>query len=252
MTAFSAFLREKLERYIELRRSLGYAFNKQAGTLRAFVRHVERSQADAPATRTMALDFVLSFRGAANSRAIRHGVLRRFYEYLAVYDPKTEVLELRVFSRSRAIPPPRILSEAELMSLINACGCISPKIPHRGYTMATVIGLLASTGMRSGEVVRLDRSDVDLIRGSSSSVRPSSVKIVWFLFTQRPKQPFVDMPASAIRCFQNRRMRPSFSAREAAVCRQPACKATSISPGRSQDLMMASLCDRTISGTASR
>ena len=61
MIAFTAFLCEKLERYIKLRRSLGYAFNKQAGTLQAFVRHVERSQLDAPATRTMALDFVLSF-----------------------------------------------------------------------------------------------------------------------------------------------------------------------------------------------
>jgi integrase len=31
--------------------------------------------------------------------------------------------------------------------------------------MATLIGLLSSTGLRSGEVVRLDRGDVDLING---------------------------------------------------------------------------------------
>ena len=78
MTAFATFLSEKIERYIELRRSLGYAFDTQAGTLRAFVRHVERSRLDGPATRTIALGFVLSFRGAANGRAVRHGVLRRF------------------------------------------------------------------------------------------------------------------------------------------------------------------------------
>ncbi|MER9801581.1 tyrosine-type recombinase/integrase [Mesorhizobium sp. M0142] len=120
MTAFIRFLGEKAERYIELRHSLGYSFSKQAGTLRAFVRYVERAQFDAPATRTMALDFVLSFGGAANSRTTRHGVLRRFYEYLAVYDAQTETLERRVFPRSRAIPPPRILSESELASLIAA------------------------------------------------------------------------------------------------------------------------------------
>jgi hypothetical protein len=74
MTDFVVFLGEKVERYIELRRALGYAFDKQAGTLRAFVRHIERVGLDAPATRTMALDFVLSFGGAANSRAIRHGI----------------------------------------------------------------------------------------------------------------------------------------------------------------------------------
>jgi hypothetical protein len=109
MTDFAVFLGEKVERYIELRRALGYAFDKQAGTLRAFVRHIERTELEAPATRTMALDFVLSFGGAANSRAVRHGVLRRFYEYLAVYDLRTEILERRAFARSRAIPPPRIL-----------------------------------------------------------------------------------------------------------------------------------------------
>lgn len=88
MTAFVAFLREKVERYIELRRSVGYAFNKQGGTLPAFVRYVERSQLDAPTIRTMALDFVLSFGGATNSRAVRRGVLRRFHKYLAVYAPR--------------------------------------------------------------------------------------------------------------------------------------------------------------------
>ncbi|WP_292069194.1 hypothetical protein [Mesorhizobium sp.] len=101
MTAFARFLGEKAERYIELRHSLGYAFSKQAGTLRAFVRYVERAQLDAPATRTMALDFALSFGGAANSRVTRHGVLRQFYEYLAVYDVRTEALERRAFPRSR-------------------------------------------------------------------------------------------------------------------------------------------------------
>jgi integrase len=32
--------------------------------------------------------------------------------------------------------------------------------------MAALIGLLASTGLQSGEVVRLDRSDVDLTNGA--------------------------------------------------------------------------------------
>jgi integrase len=165
MTAFVTFLSEKVERYIELRRSLGYAFDKQAGTLRAFVRHVERSQLDGPATRTMALDFVLPFRGAANSRAVRHGVLRQFYEYLALYDGRTEALERKAFHRSRAIPPPRIVSDAELASLIGACRLLSPGLPIIGSTMATLIGLLASSGLRSGEAIRLDRGDVDLTRG---------------------------------------------------------------------------------------
>lgn len=115
---FATFLGEKIERYIELRRSLGYAFDKQAGTLRAFVHHVERFRFDGPATRTMAQGFVPSYRGAANSRAVRHEVLRRFCEYLALYDARTEALERKAFHRSRAIPPPRIMTDAELALLI--------------------------------------------------------------------------------------------------------------------------------------
>jgi hypothetical protein len=67
MTAFATFLSKQIERYIELRRSLGYTFGKQAGTLRAFVRHVERSQFDAPATRTMALSRQHSRRSSRRS-----------------------------------------------------------------------------------------------------------------------------------------------------------------------------------------
>ncbi|KUM23425.1 hypothetical protein AU467_33550 [Mesorhizobium loti] len=77
MTAFTQFLGEKAERYIELRHSLGYSFSKQAGTLRAFVRYVERAQFDAPATRTMALDVARHmWNGHAGKRSFRHFIQR--------------------------------------------------------------------------------------------------------------------------------------------------------------------------------
>ena len=41
MSVFAKMLAEKVQSYIELRRSLGYAFKKQAATFRAFVRFVE-------------------------------------------------------------------------------------------------------------------------------------------------------------------------------------------------------------------
>ncbi|WP_244622180.1 tyrosine-type recombinase/integrase [Bradyrhizobium ivorense] len=116
--------------------------------------------------------------------------------------------------------------------------------------MATLIGLLASTGLRSGEVVSLDRGDVDLTN------RVVLVRKTKFrndrLIPVHPttRQPFVDTPMSATPCFPGPKARPSSSAREAAVCRRPACKATSLRPASSRVLTMASLCDRTISGCA--
>jgi integrase len=165
MSAFANTLAKRVDGYVELRCSLGYAFRKQAGVLRALARHVEKEQLDGPLTRDIVLNFVLTFEGTANGRAIRHAVIRRFCEYLAVYDDQTELLDPRALPRSRAIAPPRILSDEELRSLISACDHASPGTPWRGRTLTMLVGLLASTGLRSGEALRLDRADVDLVDG---------------------------------------------------------------------------------------
>jgi integrase len=165
MSSFARALATRVEDYITLRRSLGYFFQKQAATLRALVQYAEIEQLDGPLTRDVALNFVVSWGGTANGRAIRHGVVRRFCEYLAIYDPRTEALDPRALPRSRAIPPPRILTDDELGSLISACRHVSPDYPERAMVLTALVGLLASTGMRSGEALRLDRADVDLTDG---------------------------------------------------------------------------------------
>ena len=165
MSGFAKDLAERVDGYISLRRSLGYAFQKQAATLRALARYVDAEQLNGPLTRDMALSFIISWQGTANGRAIRHGVVRRFCEYLAIYDARTEALDPRAFPRCRAIPPPRILNDEELGSLMSACQRVSPGYPERGAVLTMLVGLLASTGLRSGEALRLDRTDVDLVTG---------------------------------------------------------------------------------------
>ncbi len=165
MTSFAKQLADRVEGYITLRRSLGYAFQKQAAILRTLARYVEAERLEGPLTRDIALRFVLSREGTANGHSIRHGVVRRFCEYLAIYDARTEMLDPGALPRSGAIPPPRILSDTELESLLSACGRVSPKYPERGVVLTMLVGLLASTGLRSGEARRLDRTDVNLIDG---------------------------------------------------------------------------------------
>ncbi|WP_158605845.1 tyrosine-type recombinase/integrase [Sinorhizobium meliloti] len=52
--------------------------------------------------------------------------------------------------------------------------------------MAMLIGLLASSGLRSGEVVRLDRSDVDLTNGVLLVRKTKFRRIVSFRFYDDP------------------------------------------------------------------
>lgn len=165
MNDFTSTLAQRIESYVELQHSLGYAFQKQAAILRAFLDYVAGTPLEGPLTQQQALDFVRSRDVTPNGRAVQYGVLRRFAEYLAVYDSRTGWLDPRALPRSRAIPPPRILSEQELESLLSAINRLSPRQPQRRRTLATLVGLLASTGLRSGEALRLDRADVDMSDG---------------------------------------------------------------------------------------
>jgi integrase len=165
MSTFARAVAAGVERYLTLQRALGYQFVRPGGVLRAFLRYVCAEHARGPLTQALALDFVMSGGGTSNRRAIAYGVVRRFAEYHAAFDARTGSFDRRALPRSRAIPPPRILSEKELQSLMQASGRISVAHPFRGCTLTTLIGLLASTGLRSGEALRLDRSDVDLANG---------------------------------------------------------------------------------------
>jgi integrase/recombinase XerD len=115
-------------------------------------------------------------------------------------------------------------------SLIAACGRISPGILLTGRTMATLIGLLASSGLRSGEAVRLDRADVDLANGVTASSR----------CTARPKPPFSTMPASATPRFPGPRTRASSSVPEATAYRRAVFRAFSPRSASSPVSMTAS------------
>ena len=138
MSSFAKILAERVESYIALRRSLGYAFANSATILRALARYVAAEDPDGPLTQDLAVSFVLSWDGTANGRAIRHGVVRRFCDYLAIYDGRTEALDPRTFPRSRAIPPPHILTDEELGSLMSACR-LSPAHAGNAHQNACIV-----------------------------------------------------------------------------------------------------------------
>jgi integrase len=165
VNTFASRLIDHINRYVELRRSLGHAFDTQAATLRAFGHFVDHGAHAGPLTQPLVLTFVLGCHVTPNIRARRYAVVKNFADYFAVFDPQTEALDPRVLPRSRAIPPVRLLEPGELTRLLRAAQTISPLQPMRGHTLHTVIGLLASTGLRSGEITRLDRGDVDLEHG---------------------------------------------------------------------------------------
>ena len=71
---------------------------------------------------------------------------------------------------SKYRPAPYLYREGEILALMAAARRLRP--PLRAATFETLIGLLACTGLRIGEALRLDRDDVDL-EGQVLTVRDS-------------------------------------------------------------------------------
>ena len=128
--------------------------------MRSLARFVETEQLGRSAHPRLGAQFRPIIEGAANGRAIRHGFSAAFANISPslTRGPKRSILAH--FPRSRAIPPPRILSDEESIACRHAAA--SRQDTSTGRTLTMLVGLLASTGLRSGEALRLDRADVDL------------------------------------------------------------------------------------------
>ena len=90
-------------------------------------------------------------------------MVRGFATYLQAIDPRCEIPARELLREDRRRVPPHIYSADEIASLMRHGRDLRP--PFRAMTIETAIGLLAVTGMRSGEVVRLDRDHIDLAAG---------------------------------------------------------------------------------------
>ncbi len=150
-------LDEHLDRYLALRRSLGYQLVEHGDVLPGFVRY-----AQARGETTVRTQTALAWAGGASSdgqRGRRLSLVRGLARYLAAFDPGAEIPPAGPFGAALRSTP-HIYSEHEITRLMRAAGGLAPA-PF-GMTMATLIGLMAATGLRPAEIRRLDRGDVDL------------------------------------------------------------------------------------------
>jgi integrase len=159
-------LHAAVEEYLTVRRALGFKLASEGHLLAKFVDFLE-SKGATTVTTELALDWATQPPGASPTWwSNRLSMVRCFARYLSAFDPSTEVpptdLLPNLSSNRRATP--YLYSEAQLVALMAAArGALSS--PLRSATLETLIGLLAVTGMRVGEVIGLDRDDVDWTRG---------------------------------------------------------------------------------------
>jgi integrase len=158
-------LQNMAREFVALRRSLGYKLAMVEARLNEFVTFLE-SKGAAYVTTQLALAWVLeSARGAIGSYKYRLYVVRSFAKYLSATDSRNEVPPPRLLPPPARTRRPYIYTEKEVLALMKATQMLSSTEELRCHTYYCVLGLLAVTGLRSGEALRLRKEDVDLTQG---------------------------------------------------------------------------------------
>ena len=157
-------LRQALADYLRIRRRLGFKLSKDQRLLEDFVGFLEQAGAERITTELAVMWARLPVDAHPHRWGQRLSIARCFARYAATLDPASEVPSADLLPARRPRVAPYIYSSAEISALIEAAGQLTP--PLRAASYRTVIGLMASTGLRLGEALALDRADVDLDDGA--------------------------------------------------------------------------------------
>jgi integrase/recombinase XerD len=102
-------------------------------------------------------------RGASEPLAKRLRIARGFAAYLQTIDPRTEIPPPDVFPTRRQRATPYLFSQQDICRLLAEARRL--RHPLRAASYEALFGLLAVSGVRIGEAVALERSDVDFDAG---------------------------------------------------------------------------------------
>ena len=150
-------LPELVKQYLGLRRSLGFKLVRSGQLLTQFAAYCQEAGSDFVTTE-LALAWARQPAGHRLWWSYRLSAVRSFARYLHTVDPRHEVPAADLLPRGPRLAKPFIYSSMDITNLMTA----ATKLPHplMSATYRTYIGLLAATGMRAGEAIRLDRDDV--------------------------------------------------------------------------------------------
>jgi integrase len=149
-----------IEGYLAVRRVAGFALTVDAGLLRHFARFAA-GRAETHVRRETAIEWAAQA-PSPSQRERRLGMVRRFATHVRAEDPVHDRIPRHVFAHRRTRPFPYLLSDPELQQLLAATAQLRPRASLRPMTYYTLFGLLAATGLRISEALRLALDDITL------------------------------------------------------------------------------------------
>ncbi|UNN05027.1 tyrosine-type recombinase/integrase [Rhodococcus opacus] len=153
-------IRSAIDEYLTLRRALGFKLAKHDRLLNDFADHLDSIGAS---TITIEVAVEWATRPAAAQPvqwSARLCAVRGFARYLHAVDPAVEVPPADLLPHRHRRPTPYLFTPPDIAALLAATDVI--RSPLRATTYHALFGLLAATGIRVGEAIRLDDADLDL------------------------------------------------------------------------------------------
>jgi len=174
-------LHQHLAEYLEMRAALGFKTERARWLLSSFVAFM---QAQRPAVISSERALEWARRPAAAHPgwwAQRLSTVRGFARHVHLADTRHQIPPGALFRASVPRSTPVLYTSRDVERILRATRELdSPPLRRRTYE--TLLGLLAATGMRVGEAIRLDRDDVDgrqqLIAIHASKFRTSREVVV--------------------------------------------------------------------------
>ena len=158
-------LQTALRDYLAVRRQLGFRLRDEEGLLAKFILFVEQREASF-VTRDLALSWAMQPRNALPAWwAKRLSMVRGFTQYLRTVDIRTEIPPQGLLPHRYQRTPPYIYHDEQIRQLIKSAQQLPSSIDLRPYTYSALLGLIAVTGVRMRESIRLKCEDVDLRKG---------------------------------------------------------------------------------------
>jgi integrase/recombinase XerD len=193
-------LTQSVNSYLALRRACGFQLKSESNYLRTFAIYSEERGKHHVCSET-AIEWA-GLSKSAQQRARRLGQVIRFARYLRAEDPSHELPPPVFGSESRLRPIPYIFSQENIKRLIHAASKFGyPSL--RRQTYSTLFALMACTGLRVSEAIKLRFDDITtdglVIRGTKfrkSRIVPlhptAQAGLDRYLKQRRPYAPFDD------------------------------------------------------------
>lgn len=151
-------LRNLVQDYLKLRRSLGYKLQDSEYFLTQFCRYLDETGPTSVTTENI-VAWAVSPGGTADWHSKRIAPIRLFAQWAHTFDPSIEVPAREILPGHPHRAVPFIYSADQVNALMEQAGALPNPMIAASYR--TLIGLLACTGMRVGEALSLNRTDLN-------------------------------------------------------------------------------------------